>query len=53
MFLDRDKIHLALVTGGHTFPVPPFLQVFAAMPDVEFYHQALDEYAAPRHRAPV
>jgi hypothetical protein len=45
MFLDPDKIHLAVVTGGHTFAVPPFLQVFAAMPDVEFYHQALDEYA--------
>jgi len=35
MFIGPDKIHRALVTGGHTFSVPPFLQVFAAMPDKE------------------
>jgi hypothetical protein len=46
MFLYPDKIHVALVTGGHTFSVPPFLQVFGSMDDVEFYHQALDEYSA-------
>ena len=45
-------LRLAVVTGGHPFDVPSFQQVFRAMPTVDFYPQALDEFcAAPQTAA--
>lgn len=47
MTLTEDgKIRTAVVTGGHSFQVPPFYEVFRAMPEVDFYPQALDEFTA-------
>ena len=43
---DNGKIRTAVVTGGHTFAVPPFYEVFRSIPDIDFYPQALDEYTA-------
>jgi hypothetical protein len=42
----NGKIQLAVVTGGHTFQVPPFYELFRNLPDVDFYPQALDEFTA-------
>lgn len=40
------NIRLALVTGGHSFQVPPLYQVFRHLSDVDFYPQAIDEFTA-------
>jgi type 1 glutamine amidotransferase len=42
----NGKIHLAVVTGGHTFQVPPFYEVFRHWPNVDFWPQSLDEFTA-------
>lgn len=42
----NGKIQLAVVTGGHTFQVPPFYEVFRQMSDVDFYPQSLDDFTA-------
>lgn len=42
----NEKTQLAVVTGGHTFPVPPFYELFRDLPDVDFWPQSLDEFAA-------
>jgi uncharacterized protein len=41
---ENGLIRTAVVTGGHAFQVPPFYEVFRAMPEVDFYPQALDEF---------
>jgi type 1 glutamine amidotransferase len=41
---DNGKIRVAVVTGGHAFQVPPFYAVFRAIPEIDFYPQALDEF---------
>jgi type 1 glutamine amidotransferase len=43
---ENGNIQLALVTGGHTFQVPPLYEVFRQMPDADFYPQAIDEFTA-------
>jgi uncharacterized protein len=50
---DNGKIHTAVVTGGHPFPVPPFIELFRSMSEVDFYPQALDEFTADRKVAPA
>ncbi len=44
--LRNGKIQVAVVTGGHSFQVPPFYEVFRQMSDVDFYPQSLDEFTA-------
>lgn len=50
---ENGNIQVAVVTGGHSFQVPPFYDVFRAMPDVDFYPQALDEFTADAQLAPA
>lgn len=47
----NGKIQLAVVTGGHTFEVPAFYDVFRSLPDVDFYPQSLDEFTADENLA--
>jgi uncharacterized protein len=42
----NGKIQLAVVTGGHSFQVPPFYELFRHLSDVDFYPQSLDEFTA-------
>ena len=48
--MDRDvkteKIKTAVITGAHPFDVPAFHAVFRAMPEIDFYPQHLEEFAA-------
>jgi type 1 glutamine amidotransferase len=48
---ENGKIRTAVVTGGHSFQVPPFYEVFRSLPEVDFYPQALDEFTADRELA--
>jgi uncharacterized protein len=48
---DNGKIRTAVVTGGHSFQVPPFYELFRSMPEVDFYPQALDEFTSDRQLA--
>lgn len=48
---DNGMIRTAVVTGGHSFQVPPFYEVFRSLPEVDFYPQALDEFTADRKLA--
>ena len=41
-----EKIKLAIVTGGHPFELPEFLAMFDRMPQVDYYIQDLDNWAA-------
>jgi uncharacterized protein len=43
-----DKVKLAVVTGCHPFDVPSFYNLFRSMPDVDFYPQSLQAYAADK-----
>jgi type 1 glutamine amidotransferase len=42
------KLRLAVVTGGHPFPVPAFRDLFGRMAGVDVYHQDLDNFAVSR-----
>lgn len=44
-------MQLAVVTGGHTFQVPPFYELFRELPGVDFYPQSLDEFTADENLA--
>jgi type 1 glutamine amidotransferase len=48
---ENGKIRTAVVTGGHSFQVPPFLELFRSMPAVDAYPQSLDEFTADRRLA--
>lgn len=48
---ENGMIRTAVVTGGHSFQVPPFTALFRALPEVDFYMQSLDEYTADRQLA--
>ena len=43
-----DKLKVAVVTGGHPFPVPAFRELFNGMSDFDIYHQDLDNFASSR-----
>ena len=43
-----DKIKVAVVTGGHPFPVPAFRDMFNRMSQCDVYIQDLDNWAASR-----
>ena len=42
----RGSIKLAVITGNHPFEVPEFIRLFSGLPDVEFYPQYLENFAA-------
>jgi uncharacterized protein len=46
-----SSIKLAVVTGGHSYDVIAFEQVFRAMPSVDFYVQSLDDFTASAKNA--
>jgi type 1 glutamine amidotransferase len=48
---ENGKIRTAVVTGGHSFQVPPFLDLFRSIPAVDAYPQSLDEFTADRRLA--
>ena len=39
-------LSLALITGQHAFDVPGLYALFRAMPGIDFYPQALEDWAA-------
>jgi len=41
-----DKVKTAVITGGHSFEVVPFHQLFRSLPGVDAYIQHLDDYAS-------
>ncbi len=42
------KLKVAVITGGHPFPVPAFRALFESMVDFDIYHQDLDNFARGR-----
>jgi hypothetical protein len=42
----NGRTQLAVVTGGHTYEVPPFVELFRDLQGVDFYPQSLDEWSA-------
>lgn len=42
------KLKVALITGGHPFPVPAFRDMFRAMDGFDVYEQDLDNFATSR-----
>ncbi len=43
-----EKIKTAVVTGKHTFEVPPFHALFRSMDEVDFYPQHLEDFIGDR-----
>jgi len=41
-----DKIKVAVITGGHPFDVPGLIAMFDRMPQIDYYIQDLDNWAA-------
>lgn len=41
-----DRIKTAVITGEHPFDVPAFHAVFRIMPEIDFYPQHLEDFAA-------
>lgn len=46
MPIGNDDCSVAVVTGGHSFDVPRFYDVFRSNPDITFYPQELREFVA-------
>jgi len=44
--LTTQPLTLAVITGQHAFDVPGFYALFRAMPGIDFYPQALEDWAA-------
>ena len=44
--MNIQPLTLALITGQHAFDVPGFYALFRAMPGIDFYPQALEDWAA-------
>jgi len=42
----NGNAQVAVVTGAHSFQVPPFYEVFRSLSNVDFYPQSLDEFTA-------
>jgi uncharacterized protein len=42
----EKPILTAVITGGHHFDVPAFIDLFRGMPEVNFYPQSLENFAA-------
>ena len=40
------KIKTAVITGHHPFDVPAFYGAFRSMPEIDFYPQHMEEFAA-------
>jgi type 1 glutamine amidotransferase len=40
------NIQLAVITGGHTFEVPPFHRLFSTLPGIDAYIQTLEDWGA-------
>lgn len=47
----NGNIQLAVVTGGHPFEVPPFMELFRSLAGVDFYPQSPDEFTADADQA--
>jgi uncharacterized protein len=43
---ELPPLMIAVITGGHDFEVPEFIQLFRSMPGVDFYPQALENFAS-------
>jgi type 1 glutamine amidotransferase len=41
-----EKIKTAVITGQHPFDVPAFQAVFRSMPEIDFYPQHMEDFAA-------
>ncbi len=39
-------IMTAVITGNHDFEVPEFINLFRALPGIDFYPQSLENFAA-------
>lgn len=46
MATNEDKIKTAVITGEHPFDVPAFHAAFRSMPEIDFYPQHMEEFAA-------
>jgi type 1 glutamine amidotransferase len=46
MSLTTVPIMTAVITGNHDFEVPEFINLFRALPSIDFYPQSLENYAA-------
>jgi type 1 glutamine amidotransferase len=41
-----DKIRTAVVTGRHAYEVPPFINLFRSIPEIDFYPQHMEDFVA-------
>ena len=41
-----DKIRTAVVTGHHAYEVPPFIQMWRSIPEIDFYPQQMEDFVA-------
>ncbi len=44
----NQKIRTAVVTGSHTFEVPPFINLFRSIPEIDFYPQHMEDFVGDR-----
>jgi type 1 glutamine amidotransferase len=43
-----EKVRTAVVTGQHTYEVPPFINLFRSIPEIDFYPQHMEDFADDR-----